>query len=253
MNFRNITTIAGRDLRSNFRSPVAYTLMGLFMIVLGILYTLVLKGFIQNQYMGGGNGPSLTEGIIAPYFQYIVFIFLFVLPFITMRTIAEERKNLTLALVFTSPIKLSEFILGKFLSVFAFVSILILVTSIFPASMYYFTKPEVGPFFTGLLGSLLFGGAILSIGVFFSALTDNQIVAGALTFASILVLWIVQALAYEAGPVLSPIFGSLSLISHFMAFTQGIIKIEDIVYYLSVIFFFLYLAHRAITSYRWRS
>jgi len=254
LNIKNVLTVSGRDLKAYFRSPIAFMIMGIFLIVVGILYIMVIRGFMQNQYYNqGGQAPNLTEGVIAPFFQYIVFIFLFILPFITMRVIAEERKNQTLVLVFTAPVTLSEFIFGKFLAVFTFISALIGLTLVLPIFLFFVSSPEIGPFLTGLLGSLLFGGAILSIGVFFSSLTDNQIIAGALTFASVLVLWIIQALAYEAGPVLSPIFASISVIGHFISFTQGVIKVEDVVYYLSVIFFFLFLAHRSLTSYRWRS
>jgi ABC-2 type transport system permease protein len=201
---------------------------------------------------GQGKTPSITEGIVRPLYGNMNVIFLFMVPFITMRLFAEERKLHTIELLMTSPVTLTEIILGKFLSAYLLVGVMLVITLFYPAILFLTGNPEWGPIATSYLGVLLLAGCYLSLGVFFSSLTENQIVAGALTFASGLLFWLISWATQSAGPVWGELLTNLSLINHYQNFSQGLLNSSDVVYYLSFIGFGLFLTHRVLDSFRWR-
>jgi ABC-2 type transport system permease protein len=204
------------------------------------------------QFQMAGRTPSLTEGIVKPLYGNMNVIFLFLVPFITMRLFAEEKKLHTIELLMTSPITLTEIILGKFISAFLLILVMMALTSVYPISLYVAGHPDLGPIVGSNLGTLLLVSCVLSIGIFFSALTENQIVAGVLTFAAVLFLWLISWAVQLAGPVWGDILTYLSLISHYNNFGSGLLTTTDIFYYLSVIGVGLFLTHRVLDSYRWR-
>ena len=254
--FKNTWTIARRDFRSYFTSPIAYIVIAGFMGIMGWMFFFNLKHFneqnMQYQQYNMGKAISVSEGIVRPLYGNMNVILLFIIPFITMRLFAEERKNQTLPLLMTSPVHLSEIILGKFLSAALLVATMLGLTFVYPAVLFMTSNPDWGVIFTCVLGTFLLASCLLSIGVLFSAMTENQIVAGALTFAVCLFLWLISWAAYSAGPVWNDVLMNLSLINHYMNFGQGIINSADITYYLSFIFVSLFLTHRVLDSYRWR-
>lgn len=255
-SLKNIWTVASRDLRSYFTSPIAYIVIAGFMVIMGWMFFFNLSHFnlqnMQYQQFNMGKGVSITEGIIRPLYGNMNVIFLFLVPFITMRLLAEERKLHTIELLFTSPITLTQIIFGKFLSSFLLVLIMLSLTVVYPIVLFATGNPELGPIVSSYVGTLLLSGCYLSIGLLFSSVTENQIVAGALTFAAGLFFWLVSWATQTAGPVLGEVLTYLSLISHYNSFGQGLLNTSDIFYYLSFIGLGLFLTHRVLDSFRWR-
>lgn len=253
---KNIWTIARRDFRSYFTSPIAYIIIAGFMAIMGWMFFFNLKHFneqnMQHQQFNMGKAVSVSEGIIRPLYGNMNVILLFIIPFITMRLFAEERKNQTLPLLMTSPVNLSEIIVGKFLSAALLIGTMLTLTLAYPIVLFMTSNPDIGVIFACLVGTFLLASSLLSVGVLFSAMTENQIVAGALTFAVSLFLWLVSWAAYSAGPVWNDVLMNLSLINHYMNFGQGVISSADVIYYISFIFTGLFLTHRVLDSYRWR-
>jgi ABC-2 type transport system permease protein len=253
---RNIWTIARRDFRAYFTSPIAYIVIAGFMVIMGWMFFFNLSHFnlqnLQYQQYNMGKGTSITDGIIRPLYGNMNVIFLFLVPFITMRLFAEERKQHTIELLMTSPITLTQIILGKFLSSFLLVAIMLGLTIVYPITLFLTGNPDLGPIVTSYLGTLLLAGCYLSLGVLFSSVTENQIVAGALTFAAGLFFWLISWAQQAAGPVWSDILQYLSLIQHYNNFSQGMIDSSDVIFYFSFIGVGLFLTHRVLDSFRWR-
>ncbi|MEK6706903.1 MAG: ABC transporter permease [Bdellovibrionota bacterium] len=253
---KNIIIIAKRDFNAYFTSPIAYIVIAGFMAIMGWMFFFNLSHFnlqnMQYQQFNMGKGVSVTDGIIRPLYGNMNVIFLFLVPFITMRLFAEERKQHTLELLMTSPITLTQIILGKFMSSLFLVVTMLVFTVVYPVILFWTGNPEFGPIAASYLGTLLLCGCYLSTGLFFSSMTENQIVAGALTFATGLFFWLVSWATQSAGPVWSDLLTHLSLINHYNNFSQGLMNTTDVFYYLSFIGVGLLLTHRVLDSFRWR-
>ncbi len=256
MSFTNVWTIARRDFRSYFTTPIAYIVLALFLAIMGYMFFNMLAYFNEQamnyQTYNMGKVMSLSEGVIRPLYGNMNVILLFFTPAITMRLFAEERKNQTIQLLMTSPVSLTDIVAGKFLSAALFVLILIGTTLVYPVVLMIFGQPDVGTLVASILGTYLLTCCLLTTGILFSAMTENQIVAVFLTICVNFLLWIISWSAYSAGPVWSDVLMHLSLINHFMKFSQGMIETGDLIYYFSFIFFGLFLTHRVLDSYRWR-
>jgi ABC-2 type transport system permease protein len=253
---RNVWTIARRDLRAYFTSPIAYIVIAGFLVIMGWMFFFNLSHFnlqnLQYQQFNMGKGVSITDGIIRPLYGNMNVIFLFLVPFITMRLFAEERKQHTIELLMTSPVTLTEIIFGKFLSSLLLVLVMLALTTVYPIILFLKGNPDLGPIVSSYLGTLLLAGCYLSLGVLFSSLTENQIVAGALTFAAGLFFWLVSWAQQAAGPFWSDVLSYLSLIQHYNNFSQGLIDSSDVIFYCSFIGIGLFLTHRVLDSFRWR-
>lgn len=254
---KNIWTIARRDFRSYFTSPLAYFIISAFLLLMGWIFFWSLDNFSKRnlnaqQYGMSAQQVSIAEGIIRPFFGNINVILIFLIPFITMRLLAEEKRQGTIQLLFTSPVKVSEIIFGKFLSAMGFVSILLICTVVHPLFLFFVGEPDVGHLVTCYLGTLLLTSCYVALGLICSALTENQILAGILTFAAGLFFWLINWAAMSTGPFWAELFEYLSLIGHFENFTTGVISSADVVFYLSFVGFGLFLSHRILDSYRWR-
>jgi len=251
----NIWTIARKDFKTYFTSPIAYIVIASFLLIMGWMFFFNLQHFamesMKYQQMTG-KGMTITEGIIRPLYGNMNVIFLFLVPFITMRLFAEEKKQHTIELLMTSPVTLTEIVLGKFLSSFLLVFIMLSFTIVYPLVLFATGSPELGPILTSYVGTLLLSCCYLAIGILFSSVTENQIVAGALTFAAGLFFWLVSWATQSAGPVWGELLTYLSLISHYSNFGMGLLNTSDVTYYLSFIGVGLFLTHRVLDSYRWR-
>ncbi|MBS1964023.1 MAG: ABC transporter permease subunit [Bdellovibrionales bacterium] len=256
MSFANAWTIARRDFRSYFTTPIAYIVLALFLAIMGYMFFNMLAYFNEQamnyQTYNMGHSMSLSEGVIRPLYGNMNVILLFFSPAITMRLFAEERKNQTIQLLMTSPVSLTDIVFGKFLSATLFVAVMIGATLVYPITLMIFGQPDVGTLVSSILGTFLLTCCLLTTGILFSAMTENQIVAVFLTVCVNFLLWIISWSAYSAGPVWSDVLMHLSLINHFMKFSQGAIETADLVYYFSFIFFGLFLTHRVLDSFRWR-
>jgi ABC-2 type transport system permease protein len=179
-------------------------------------------------------------------------IILFIMPMITMRTYAEEKRSGTIELLLTSPLTDLEIIFGKFLGALGLYSAMLAVTLFDIALLFFFGRPEWRAILAGYLGLLLLGGCFVALGLLISRLTKNQIVAGVVTFAVFLMLWIVNWTADQAGPTMRAVLNHLSIIDHFDDFARGVIDTKHVVYYLSFITFGLFLTAKSVDSERWR-
>lgn len=253
---KNIWTIAWRDFKSYFTSPIAYILIAGFLAIMGWMFFFNLSYFnqqnLQAMQMSLGKGVSITDGIIRPLFGNMNVVLLFLVPFITMRLLAEERKNSTIQLLLTAPVTLAEIIAGKFLSSLLLVAVMLGLTLAYPIVLFTTGNPDPGPIAMAYLGTILLSGCYLSFGLLFSAMTENQIIAGALTFAFGLFFWLVGWASQSVGSIWGDALEYLSLINHYNNFSQGMLNSTDIVFYLSFIFLGLFLTHRVLDSFRWR-
>jgi ABC-2 type transport system permease protein len=179
-------------------------------------------------------------------------IILFIMPMITMRTYSEEKRSGTIELLLTSPLSDVEIILGKFFGALGLYVAMLAVTLLYIGILFVYGNPEWRPIVAGYLGLLLMGGAFVSIGLLISSTTNNQIVAGVVTFVVFLLLWIVGWFADSAGPTIGPITSYLSITEHFDDFSKGIIDSKHVVYYLSLITFGLFLTAKSVDTERWR-
>lgn len=253
---KNIWTIAIKDFRSYFTSPIAYIVIAGFLTIMGWMFFFNLSHFnsmnLQYRSFSMGKAVSISEGIIRPLYGNMNVILLFLTPFITMRLFAEEKKLHTIELLMTSPVTLLETVLGKFLSSLLLVLVMIGITLTYPIVLWITGNPDMGVVFTSILGTILLTCCYLSLGILFSAMTENQIVAGALTFASGLFLWLISWATQSAGPVLGEFLSYLSLIAHYNNFSQGLIQSSDVIFYLSFVGLGLFFTHQVLDSYRWR-
>ena len=165
-----------------------------------------------------------------------------------MRLLADEKKNYTAELLFTSPVKIRTIVLGKFIASFILLVIMLALSSINIFVLMVHGNPDLGAVFSGYIGLLLLGASFLSVGIFASSLTENQLIAAVISFGVLLLLWLVGALSDAETSVL----GYLSVINHYEDFSKGLIEIKDVVYYLSLIFFGLFLTYTSLDSERWR-
>lgn len=248
--------IAWKDFKTYFTSPIAYVVTGMFLLIMGIMFFSNLSHFnmmnMQSKQFNAGKGVSITDGILRPTYGNMNVIFLFMVPFITMRLFAEERKNQTIVMLMTAPIRLWELVVGKFLSCFMLIVVIYSLTLFYPFVLFLTANPDPGTVFATFIGTFLMVSCYISIGVMWSSTTENQIVAAALTLFTILLFWIISWPGQYAGNVTREILNYLSLISHFNDFSQGAIKLSDCVFYLSFTGVCLFLTHRILDSYRWR-
>jgi ABC-2 type transport system permease protein len=254
----NVLAIARRELHSYFASPIAYVIIGLFALLFGWFFNAILGFFVQqSMQMGqfGMPGPAvmnINQQLIRPLFLNASVVILFVMPMITMRTYAEEKRSGTIELLLTSPVRDVEIILGKFLGALGLYGLMLGITLVYMVILFWYGDPEPWPVAAGYLGLVLLGGCFLSLGLFISSLTKNQIVAGMITFAAFLMLWVINWLGDSAGPTTQAIVSYLSITEHFDDFARGVIDTKHVVFYLSFIVFGLFLTAKSVDSERWR-
>jgi ABC-2 type transport system permease protein len=253
----NALALAGKELRGYFASPIAYVVMGVYAVIFGYFFYVLLLYFDRQSMQlaglgGGAPAMNINEQLIRPTFLNAMVIFLFVLPLITMRTYSEEKRSGTIELLLTSPLSDLQIITGKFLGAMGLYAAMLAVTLVHVAVLFYFGNPEVLPIVTTYVGLLLVGGCFISVGLLISSLTKNQIVAAMATFGVFLMLWIINWPASFSGPVTGDVLNYLSLTDHFEDFTRGIIDTRHVVYYLSFIAFGLFLTARSVDTERWR-
>jgi ABC-2 type transport system permease protein len=248
----NILAVAHKELKSYFASPIAYVVIGLFALMYGYFYAALLVNFLQQSVGFSGGSVNVNEQMIRGVFLNADVVLLFVLPMVTMRTYAEEKRAGTIELLLTSPLTDFQIIMGKFLGAMALYAAMLAVTLIHMAVLFIFGKPEWLPIATGYLGMLLMGGCFISVGLFISSTTSNQIVAGMVAFAVFLMLWIINWIGSLFGPGVQAVLTYLSVVEHFDDFTRGVIDTKHLVYYLSFITFGLFLTMRSVDTARWK-
>ena len=254
---RNVFTICGKELKSYFSSPVAYLLMALFGLVFGFFFYSATAYFVMaglRSQMGGQQQPmSVNEFVIGPLLGNASVVGLFLIPLISMRLFAEEKRSGTIELLMTSPISDWEIILGKWLGAMCMYLCILAVSAINVGMLFIWGHPDPRPILTGFLGLILQGGTILALGTFISTTTKNQIIAGAATFSLCLLLWVLNWVSsYNEAPWAQAV-AYCSILTHFEPFSRGIIDSKDVIFYLSAIFLGLFLTSRSLDSLRWRA
>jgi len=254
---RNVIVIFKKELKSYFASPIAYLLLAIFAVIFGFFFYSAVRFFIvqgmQMQMMGRGAPMDVNEYVIRPLLTNASVIGLFLIPMITMRLYAEEKRSGTIELLMTSPVRDLEIVLGKWLAALVMYASILAVSGINIAVLYAFGRPDLKPILVGFLGLLLQGGCLLAIGTFISTLTKNQIIAGGATFAVCLMLWVLDWVSAYDQSAWAKIVSYLSVVTHFEPFSKGVVDTKDIIFYLSMIFFGLFLTTRSMESLRWRA
>lgn len=254
---RNVLVIFKKELKSYFASPIAYLLLTIFAVIFGFFFYTATRFFIlqgmQMQMMGRGMPMDVNEYVIRPLLTNASVIGLFLIPMITMRLYAEEKRSGTIELLMTSPVRDLEIVLGKWLAALVLYASILGISGINLGILYAFGRPDWKPILVGYLGLLLQGGCLLAIGIFISTTTRNQIIAGGATFAVCLMLWVLDWVSAYDQSAWAKVVAYLSVVTHFEPFSKGVIDSKDIIFYLSMIFFGLFLTARSVESLRWRA
>ena len=258
---KNILAIVERELRAYFISPVAYVVLTIFVLLSGVFFQTMLRQIIQmatinalqSQQFGGAPRPMDVSGLIGQSFLGTMsVILLFMLPMITMGLFSEEKKRGTIELLLTAPLTDFQVVMGKYLAAVSFYVIMLATTWVPISVLFLYADPAWGPMLTGYLGLLLYGTALLAVGLFISTLTENQIVAGVLSFGAILMLWMVDVVAQSATATTRAVLTYLSILGHLDEFIRGVLTTSHVIFYLSLMILGLFLTYRSVDSMRWR-
>jgi ABC-2 type transport system permease protein len=256
---RNILAIAAKDIRSYFVSPIAYVVMTGFLLLGGWFFFNLLArfNFLLQLYTSFRNPQAmeqlnLNEFVIAPLLHNLSVVLVILIPVITMRAFAEEKRAGTYELLMTAPLSVNEIVLGKFLGAFVFVFLMLLLTAVYPVILLAYGNPEVGVLLSGFFGLLLLATAFLSVGLLTSSLTQNQIIAAVSCLVVLLLLYVISWPAETAGETMGAVLRYLSLTEHFAEMVKGVIDTRNLVYFATVIVLALFLTQRSVESLRWR-
>jgi ABC-2 type transport system permease protein len=198
---------------------------------------------------GVANAPGVTDAIAAPMFSTAGVVMLLVVPIMSMRLIAEERRSGTLSLLLSSPVSMTEIVLGKYLGLLVFLLIMLGLITLMPLSLAVGTHLDYGKLFAGVLGLALLLGAFAAAGLFISTLTKQPVVAAVASFGLLLLLWIISW-AGSGDARYSPVFHYLSLVNHYSSLLTGSFNSTDVIYYVLFIIAFLVLSVRRLDAYR---
>lgn len=255
---RNILTLMGKELRLYFISPIAYVVAMVFLAISDFLF------YNQIQYFSGlsmrmmqfqNNLPELNihDAVFRPTLFNMSFILLLIMPLLTMRLFAEEKKEHTNELLMTSPITITEIVFGKFIAALVVYLLLLVLSLHLPLMLSLAVDISWKPLFTSYLGLFLMGAVFLSMGLFASALTDNQMIAAVISFGILIGLWMAGASVHTAGEsALGQVANYLSMSNHLDQFIKGLISTRSLTYFISMTALGLFLTHRVVESQRWK-
>lgn len=243
-----IFTIAARELRSMFLSPLAWAILAVVQLLLGFMFLSQIDTFMtwQAQIAMMEDSPSVTEVVVAPLLGNAAVVLLLVVPLLTMRLISEERRNQTLSLLFSAPLSMSEIVLGKFFGVLGFMLIMLGLIALMPLSLLMGGNLDFGMLASGLLGLLLLLASFSAIGLYMSSLTTHPAVAAITTFGTLLLLWIINWMGNSGDP--NSVLAYLSMLNHFEPLLKGMFDSGDIAYFALFITTFVVLAIRRLDA-----
>lgn len=225
-----------KEIKSYFYSPMAYILIGLFLLLTSLFF---------NQYLQVGYGDF--NGILS----LMGFILIAVVPILTMRTLAEDRKNGTEVLLITSPSSIASIVIGKFLAVYFVFLVMAVLSFVFPITQLAFGARFTAQLVGGYIGFLLLGATYVAIGIFASSLTENQVVAVIISYATLLIMWLANSISGAVGGFGAKVLSWFSILSRYEDFNRGILGLSPVIYYLSFVAVFLFLTVRVIEKRRW--
>ena len=255
---QNVLAIWQREIKSYFVSPIAYVVLTVFLFLCGFFFYSILTAVVQSTMMQGqfgqGAQPVDVPGIVSrSFFGTTSVVLLFMIPMLTMGLFAEEKKRGTIELLLTTPVSNLQSLIGKYLASLTFLLVMFLASAATMSALFVYGHPEWKPILSGYLGLLLYGAALLALGLFISTLTENQIIAVVVTFGVILVLWLIESFSASATGISKDVLSYLSVISHLDDFIKGVIDTSHVVFYLTFAFVGLFLTYRSLESMRWKS
>jgi len=244
----NSLPIAGRELRSLFLSPLAWTILGVSQLILAYMFLTQLDYYLslQAKLAGVAGSPGITDLIVAPLLGNAAVIFLLITPLITMRLITDERRNKTISLLLSAPISLTDIIFGKFLATFVFLLIMLFFIALMPLSLLTIGELDSGKFLAGLLGMILLLASFAALGLYMSSIASQPTVAAVASFGTLLLLWIIDWANSSTSS--SHLFEYLSIARHFENLLQGLVKTSDVAYFILFITSFLILSIRRLDN-----
>ena len=235
----NTFNIAWKETKSYFGTPAAYVVGAMFLALTGVFFVSEITA-------------PFAEADVRGIVDWASFFIIFLAPLLTMRLLAEEQKLGTLELLLTSPVRDWEVVIGKYLASLLILAAILAATLYYVLLLYVFGSPDTGPILSGYLGLLLYGAAALAIGLLGSSLSGNQIVAAVVGIAILLMLSYVDRIGELVEGVVRQIVEGMSMNSHIVDFTRGVIDLSSVVYFLSLTAVFVFLAIRSLETRRWR-
>jgi ABC-2 type transport system permease protein len=228
-----------RELQGYFYSPIAYVFMGIFMLVSGIFFS--MSNILSAQAAFNSMLSSLT------------FLFMLIVPVLTMRLLSEERKNKTDQLLLTSPVSISSIVVGKYFAAVTVFLITLVVSFIYPITLFMYGHPSIAEIVAGYVGFFLMGSALIAVGVFMSSLSENQVTSAVSTFGVLLLLWIGGQAVIPLIKVdwIVAILQWFSVYDRFASFSQGLLSITQLFYYISFAAVFVFITIRTVERRRW--
>ena len=256
---RNVVAIAGRELRSYFSSPVAYVLLATYLALAGYFFYALLVAFNQTlQIYSMMRNPemlghfNLNQMVIVPLLHNLSVLLIFIVPAVTMRMFPEEKRSGTYELLLTSPVRVSEIVLGKFCGGLVLVLAMVALSGVFGVLLLVYGNPEVPMMLAGYFGLLLMATVFLAIGTLISSFTDNVVIAYVGTLFTLLLLYTIGWLGETLQGVGGAMVRYASITDHFQELTKGIIDTKDLVYFATLLVIGLFLTQRSVESVRWR-
>jgi ABC-2 type transport system permease protein len=254
---KGFVSVYRKELYRLFASPIFYVVAFIFLALGGYFFYASVAYFSLLSFQAGRNPflaqqLNLTDMVLEPFFGSVSIVLLIMVPLVTMRLFAEEKKTGTAELLFTYPISDKGALLGKFAAAVSVLLLLLIGTLPGMVLLEIFSNPPWPSIISGYLGLLLMSSAFVSLGLLASSLTDNQIIAAAASFGALLLLWVIGWVESLVGPTLAGVFNYFSLLSHFENFTKGILDSRDVLFHLLFMVFFLFLTLRVLESRQWR-
>jgi len=256
---RNVLTIAGKEIRSYFSSPVAYVLLAVYLALAGYFFYALLIAFNQTlQIYSMMRNPemlarfNLNQMVIIPLLHNMSVLLIFIVPAITMRMFPEEKRAGTYELLLTSPVRVGEIVLGKFLGGLALVLLMVALSGLFGILVTLYGNPELPMMLSGYLGLALMATTFLALGTLISSFTDNVVVAYVGSLFALLVLYTIGWLGETVQGTAGGLIRYASITDHFQELTKGIIDTKDLVYFGTLLLVGLFLTQRSVESVRWR-
>jgi ABC-2 type transport system permease protein len=247
--------IARKEIRQLFASPIAYVALAMFFLIAGFLFFSLINLYTTQVLQLQGTPPSdfnPTRIIFSPLFQDVSFVLILLVPVLTMRLVSEEDRAHTMELLATSPVTNTAIILGKYLAALVLYLALLAISAYMPLSLAVIGRLDWGLLAASYLGLLLLGASFLAIGLFASTLNENQIVSAAIGFSLLLLLWVLGFAGQATGSATQQILSALAVATHFTSFAGGTIDTQDILFFVSLAAFFLFLGVLALESRKWR-
>ena len=252
-----IWPIFKKEMRLYFSSPIAWVILTIFLFIAGYFFYSIFAFFTLASMQSAMNPAmardlNVTDSVLRPLFSNVSVILLLLMPLVTMRQFAEERRSGTIELLLTYPVRDGAVLIGKYLAGLTLYAMMLAATLVYPALVAYFARVEWGPLVTGYLGLLLMGATFLAVGTFASSLTENQIVASITTFGVLLIFWVIGWSSDYLGGPWGRVLTHLSLIDHFDSFAKGVLDTKDVIYYVDFTVVALFLTLRSLEARRWK-